>query len=109
MSTLPTLPGRTTEAVRALLRPDSLLSELSYAFGGPYHVLFPELFDSNATAFRKAFAEAGVDGHVYYAKKANKAALFAERAAVLGLGSTWRATASCARRWPPGYAEPIWW
>ncbi|OXY87772.1 amino acid decarboxylase [Streptomyces diastatochromogenes] len=86
VSTLPTLPGRTTEAVRALLRPDSLLSELSYAFGGPYHVLFPELFDSNATAFRKAFAEAGVDGHVYYAKKANKAALFAERAAVLGLG-----------------------
>ncbi|SOD91197.1 diaminopimelate decarboxylase [Streptomyces sp. Ag109_G2-15] len=86
MTPLPTLPGRTTEAVRALLRPDSLLFELSYAFGGPYHVLFPELFDSNARAFRTAFAEAGVDGHVYYAKKANKAAVFAERAAVLGLG-----------------------
>ncbi|MBB6419699.1 diaminopimelate decarboxylase [Streptomyces sp. AK010] len=82
------LASHTTEEVRALLDPpgSALLHELGHALGGPYHVLFPQRFDANACAFRRAFAEAGVDGRVYYAKKANKAAVFAERAAVAGLG-----------------------
>ncbi|MER6011078.1 alanine racemase [Streptomyces bluensis] len=85
-TTLPTLEAHLGEETRALLRPDSLLHELSHGLDGPYHVLFPARFDANAAAFRKAFAEAGVEGRVYYAKKANKAAGFAERAAVHGLG-----------------------
>ncbi|MFE7839212.1 alanine racemase [Streptomyces sp. NPDC057474] len=79
------LPSHTTPEVRALLT-HPLLDELSHGLGGPYHVLFPEHFDANAAAFRKVFAETGVDGRVYYAKKANKAAAYAERAAVTGLG-----------------------
>ncbi|MER5719047.1 alanine racemase [Streptomyces sp. NPDC002132] len=82
------LPPHTTEESRALLAPpgSALLHELRHGLGGPYHLLFPQRFDANAAAFRRAFAEAGVDGRIYYAKKANKAAVFAERAAVAGLG-----------------------
>ncbi|MEU6803763.1 alanine racemase [Streptomyces neyagawaensis] len=82
------LPSHTTEEVRALLEPpgSSLLHELGHGLGGPYHVLFPRRFDANAAAFRAAFTAAGVDGRVYYAKKANKASVFVERAAVAGLG-----------------------
>lgn len=82
------LSSHTTEEVRALFAPpgSALLHELSHGLGGPYHVLFPERFDANSAAFREAFAEAGVDGRIYYAKKANKAATFVERAAGAGLG-----------------------
>lgn len=79
------LPSHTTPQFRSLLA-DPLLHELSHGLGGPYHVLLPELFDANAAAFRQAFTDAGVDGQVYYAKKANKAAVYIERAAVAGLG-----------------------
>ncbi|KRD02353.1 MULTISPECIES: alanine racemase [unclassified Streptomyces] len=79
------LPSHTTPEVRTLLA-GLLLDELSHGLDGPYHVLLPERFDANAAAFRNVFAEAGVDGRVYYAKKANKAAVYAERAAVAGLG-----------------------
>ncbi|MFD9037630.1 alanine racemase [Streptomyces bottropensis] len=79
------LASHTTPEVRALLG-DALLHELSHGLRGPYHVLFPDRFDTNATAFRQAFTEAGVDGRVFFAKKANKAAVYAERAAVAGLG-----------------------
>ncbi|MCX5063599.1 hypothetical protein OOK12_42725 [Streptomyces sp. NBC_00452] len=59
---------------------------MSYGLGGPYHVLLPRQFDANAAAFRQVFTDAGVDGRIYYAKKANKAAAYIERAAVLDLG-----------------------
>nr|WP_307783637.1 Y4yA family PLP-dependent enzyme [Streptomyces spinoverrucosus] len=83
---VPTLPGHTSEELRSLLADNSLLHELSHGLGGPFHLLFPHRFDANADAFRKVFTQTGVDGRVYYAKKANKAAVYAERAAVLGLG-----------------------
>ncbi|MFD0260988.1 Y4yA family PLP-dependent enzyme [Kitasatospora indigofera] len=63
-----------------------LLQELSYAFGGPFHFVLPERFDANLAAFRAALAEAGVEGRVYFAKKANKAAAFVERCARAGAG-----------------------
>ncbi|MFD7456519.1 alanine racemase [Streptomyces sp. NPDC059868] len=85
-ATVPSLPARRAPEVRELLAAGELLHELSHGLGGPYHMLLPGPFDANAAAFRQAFAEAGVDGRVYYAKKANKAALYSERAAVLGLG-----------------------
>ncbi len=79
------LRSHTTPEVRALLA-DPLLRDLSHGLGGPYHALLPARFDANAGAFGRALAEAGVDGTVYFAKKANKAAVFPERAAELGLG-----------------------
>ncbi|MFC9628461.1 alanine racemase [Streptomyces mirabilis] len=79
---LPALPDPATEAV---LR-SGLLEELSYAFGGPFHFLLPDAFDANLRAMRAALDEAGVDGFVYFAKKANKAAVWVERAAAGGAG-----------------------
>ncbi|MFJ8603048.1 alanine racemase [Streptomyces shenzhenensis] len=79
------LPAHTDPVVGRLLS-DPLLPELGHGLGGPYHLLLPDAFDANAAAFRKVLAEAGVDGRVYFAKKANKASVFAERAATAGLG-----------------------
>lgn len=80
--TLPVLPDEATERVLA----SGLLPELAHAFGGPFHFLLPEAFDSNLRGMREALASAGVEGFVYFAKKANKAAVFAERAAAGGAG-----------------------
>ncbi|MEU4794845.1 Y4yA family PLP-dependent enzyme [Streptomyces sp. NPDC023327] len=79
---LPALPDPGTDAVLA----SGLARELSYAFGGPFHFLLPDAFDANLHAMRRALAEAGVAGFVYYAKKANKAAVWVERCAALGAG-----------------------
>ncbi|MET4921683.1 alanine racemase [Streptomyces sp. PSRA5] len=80
--TVPVLPDPATDAVLA----SGLLPELAYAFGGPFHFLLPDAFDANLAEMCRALAEAGVDGFVYFAKKANKAAVFVERAAAAGAG-----------------------
>ncbi|WP_432095111.1 Y4yA family PLP-dependent enzyme [Streptomyces sp. bgisy100] len=79
------LPAHDDPRLTALLGGD-LLHELSYAFGGPFHVLLPDRFDANTAAFRAVLDEAGTDGHLHYAKKANKAAAWIERCAVSGTG-----------------------
>ncbi|MFE4054791.1 Y4yA family PLP-dependent enzyme [Streptomyces sp. NPDC059096] len=79
---LPALPDAATDAVVA----SGLLPELAYAFGGPFHFLLPDAFTANLLAMQGALAAAGVNGFVHYAKKANKAAVFVERAAAHGAG-----------------------
>ncbi|MGW1765583.1 Y4yA family PLP-dependent enzyme [Streptomyces sp. NPDC002073] len=83
--TLPTLPVLADPAAERVLS-SGLLPELAYAFGGPFHFLLPDAFDTNLRAMQDAVATAGVDGFVYFAKKANKAAVFVERAAAGGAG-----------------------
>ncbi|MFE3883049.1 Y4yA family PLP-dependent enzyme [Streptomyces lydicus] len=77
---LPTLPSHRDADTDRILD-SGVLHELSYAFGGPFHFLLPHRFDANLTAFRTTLADAGVEGRVYYAKKANKAAVWMERCA----------------------------
>ncbi|MEU7641971.1 Y4yA family PLP-dependent enzyme [Streptomyces sp. NPDC039016] len=77
---IPTLPAHTDPDTDRVLD-SGLLHELSYAFGGPFHFLLPHRFDANLAAFRTALSDAGVQGRVYYAKKANKAAVWMERCA----------------------------
>ncbi|MFC9236556.1 Y4yA family PLP-dependent enzyme [Streptomyces decoyicus] len=77
---VPTLPAHTDPDTDRVLD-SGLLHELSYAFGGPFHFLLPHRFDANLAAFRTALSDAGVEGRVYYAKKANKAAVWMERCA----------------------------
>ncbi|MCA1219442.1 Y4yA family PLP-dependent enzyme [Streptomyces sp. 8L] len=79
---LPVLPDAATGAVVG----SGLLPELAHAFGGPFHFLLPDAFTANLRAMRGALATAGVDGFIYFAKKANKAAVFVERAAANGAG-----------------------
>ncbi|MGW4698882.1 Y4yA family PLP-dependent enzyme [Streptomyces sp. NPDC004285] len=68
------------------LHDSGLLAELAHGLGGPFHYLLPHRFDRNLAAFRAALTDAGVEGRVYYAKKANKAGVFTERCAALGAG-----------------------
>lgn len=77
---VPTLPAHADPDTDRVLD-SGLLHELSYAFGGPFHFLLPHRFDANLAAFRTALGDAGVEGRVYYAKKANKAAVWMERCA----------------------------
>jgi diaminopimelate decarboxylase len=84
-SAAPPLPAHPDPQLDALLGSE-LPHELSYALGGPFHLLLPDRFDANAASFTRALAEAGVDGRVYYAKKANKAAAWMDRCALSGTG-----------------------
>ncbi|MGW5026157.1 alanine racemase, partial [Streptomyces albidoflavus] len=79
---LPALPSPATAKVVA----SGLAAELAYALDGPFHFLLPDAFSANLVAMRQALTRAEVDGFVYYAKKANKAAVFVERAAAGGAG-----------------------
>jgi diaminopimelate decarboxylase len=84
---LPVLHAEVDPSVQALLaHGNALLDELSYAFGGPFHLLFPARFEANVDAFRLALSQRGVDGRIYFAKKANKAACWIERCAARGIG-----------------------
>ncbi|MFF0726184.1 Y4yA family PLP-dependent enzyme [Streptomyces sp. NPDC004134] len=81
----PAVPALPDPATRRVVT-SGLAAELAYAFGGPFHFLLPDAFTANLAAMQRAFADAGVEGFVYYAKKANKAAVFVERAAAGGAG-----------------------
>ncbi|MEY9991111.1 diaminopimelate decarboxylase [Streptomyces sp. V4I8] len=81
----PPLPAHPDPRLDAILA-GPLPHELSYAIGGPFHLLLPDRFDANATAFGAVLDEFGVEGRVYYAKKANKAAAWIERCALSGTG-----------------------
>jgi diaminopimelate decarboxylase len=82
-----TLPAQQAEPMRRLLGPDlGLLRELAAAIGEPFHVIFPEPFDTAVASFQAVLASAGVPGQIYYAKKANKAALWPRRCAETGIG-----------------------
>ncbi|MGP3989802.1 alanine racemase [Streptomyces sp. 3N207] len=81
----PPVPALPDPAAEAVLR-SGLPAELAYAFGGPFHFLLPDAFDANLSATLEVFAETGVEGKVYYAKKANKAAVWVERCAAAGCG-----------------------
>ncbi|MCZ1004350.1 hypothetical protein O1M63_50895 [Streptomyces mirabilis] len=82
----PVLAARAARSATDAVLGSGLLEELSYAFGGPFHFVLPDAFDANLRAMRAALDEAGVDGFVYFAKKANKAAVWVERAAARGAG-----------------------
>jgi diaminopimelate decarboxylase len=49
-----------------------LLADVGYAVGGPFHVLYPQYFAQNVRAFNGALDAAGVEGRVFFGKKANK-------------------------------------
>lgn len=81
----PPLPAHPDPQLDAILG-SGLQHELSYAIGGPFHLLLPDRFDANVASFDAVLRESGVEGRVYYAKKANKAAVWMERCALSGTG-----------------------
>lgn len=73
--------------VTTLLRDHrALLTELVDGLGSPLHIVLPEIFEENITGLRRAFAEAGADADIFFAKKANKADCYVRSAAALGAG-----------------------
>lgn len=83
---LPTVPAKQAGWVRQLLAGSTLPHELADGVGGPVHLLHPHTFRGNAGHFQAALNDAGVDGRIFYAKKANKAACWIECCADLGIG-----------------------
>jgi diaminopimelate decarboxylase len=68
---LPAIEPSWVQQVRA---DPQLLADIAHAVRGPFHVLYPACFAENLTAFKDALVSAGVEGQVYFGKKANKAA-----------------------------------
>ncbi|MEV0711003.1 MULTISPECIES: Y4yA family PLP-dependent enzyme [Nocardia] len=69
------LPAREPEWVRRVYADPAALGDIADAVGGgPFHVLHPDQFTVNLAGFVDAMVTAGVDGKVYFGKKANKAA-----------------------------------
>ncbi|WP_280270155.1 hypothetical protein [Nocardia wallacei] len=69
----PALPAHRDDWERRLLADPDLLGDIAFAVGGPFHVMFPARVGRTIAAFREVFERTGVDGAIYYGKKANKA------------------------------------
>ncbi|WP_308166586.1 Y4yA family PLP-dependent enzyme [Nocardia albiluteola] len=69
----PALPALQADwALRAQADP-VLLGDIARAVRGPFHVINPDRFGTNLEAFQAVLRSAGVDGQIYFGKKANKA------------------------------------
>ncbi|WP_431956802.1 Y4yA family PLP-dependent enzyme [Nocardia lijiangensis] len=84
--TAPAMPAHIDEWERRVLADPHLLADIAFAIGGPFHLMYPARVADNIRGFHDAFARAGVDGVVYYGKKANKAACVARACAENGAG-----------------------
>nr|WP_238847467.1 alanine racemase [Nocardia arthritidis] len=80
-ATGPALPAIQSDwALRAQADP-RLLADIARAVSGPFHVINPDGFGDNLAAFKAALGAAGVDGQIYYGKKANKAGAWLDECA----------------------------
>ncbi len=62
--------------------------ELIDAFGSPVHLVFPQILEENATAFRSVLKKHGLEkASIYFAIKVNKSETFLESAAAIGIGA----------------------
>jgi diaminopimelate decarboxylase len=82
----PPMPAYIEVIEQRLLDDPVLLGDIADTVGGPFHVLFPERVSRNIMAFQQVFAGSGVDGFVYFGKKANKAGCVARACADNGAG-----------------------
>lgn len=68
------MPAHPDPLHQRVLADQTLLGDMAFAVGGPFHLMYPQRVARNIAAFHAVFDRAGVGGTVYYAKKANKAA-----------------------------------
>lgn len=80
------LPAVEPEWFREVISDRSLIADMAHALGGPFHVLFAPQFARNLKAFTDVLDSAGVEGQVFFAKKANKAGCWLRVCAQLGAG-----------------------
>ncbi|NEW45162.1 Y4yA family PLP-dependent enzyme [Nocardia cyriacigeorgica] len=95
------LPAHRDEWERRVMADPNLLGDIAFAVGGPFHLMYPARVARNIRGFQEAFTRAGVDGFVYFGKKANKAASVVRACAQQGAGvdvaSTHELTAALAQ------------
>ncbi|MFC6014116.1 Y4yA family PLP-dependent enzyme [Nocardia lasii] len=82
----PPMPARISAVEQRVLDDPRLLGEIAEVIGGPFHVLLPSRVSVNVKGFQAVFRDAGVDGFVYFGKKANKAACVVRACAEAGAG-----------------------
>jgi len=82
----PAMPAHRDEWERLLFSDPNLLEDMAFAVNGPFHVMYPERVGRNIDGFRAIFERTGVDGAIYYGKKANKAACVVRACADHGAG-----------------------
>lgn len=82
----PPMPAHRDEWEDRLLEDPDLLRDIAFAIGGPFHVMYPERVGRNIDGFRAVFERAGVDGAIFYGKKANKAPCVVRACADHGAG-----------------------
>ncbi|HET9258297.1 MAG TPA: Y4yA family PLP-dependent enzyme, partial [Pseudonocardiaceae bacterium] len=80
------LPAIEPHWVQEIRADQHLLPDIAHAVRGPFHVLFPACFPENINAFRAALADAGVEGEIYFGKKANKASCWLSSCAETNAG-----------------------
>ncbi|WP_338767508.1 alanine racemase [Nocardia vulneris] len=80
------LPAHSDPWERRALADPNLLGDIAFTVGGPFHVMYPPRVARNIASFHAAFTQAGVDGVVYYGKKANKSAAVVRACAEHGAG-----------------------
>ncbi|WP_286014126.1 MULTISPECIES: Y4yA family PLP-dependent enzyme [Nocardia] len=94
------MPAHRDEWERRLLDDPNLLGDIAFAIGGPFHVMYPARVGHNIDGFHAVFERSGVEGAIYYGKKANKAACVvracADHRAGIDVASTGELTAALA-------------
>lgn len=69
--------------MRAVLQNTNFLAQIADKIDGAFHLLEPESFVANLTAFAEILIKHQVKGRVFYAKKANKATIWLKKIARL--------------------------
>ncbi|MBB4688692.1 Y4yA family PLP-dependent enzyme [Amycolatopsis jiangsuensis] len=82
----PAVPANEAKWAHEARADPRLLADIAYAVGGPFHVLFPDQFGENVLALRETLSAAGVDGTVYFGKKANKSSCWIPECVRSGAG-----------------------
>ncbi|WP_330184975.1 alanine racemase [Nocardia sp. NBC_01503] len=80
------MPAYRDDWEERLLADPELLLRMSEAIDGPFHILYPARVAENIEGFRSVFTRKGVDGVIYYGKKANKSASVVQACASTGVG-----------------------
>ncbi|MCA9800509.1 MAG: alanine racemase [Cyanobacteria bacterium HKST-UBA02] len=82
----PPLTGRQSSWIEKLLERPGLLDDLVTEWGSPLHLFATAPFDENVEALGAPLRERGLDGGLYFARKANKLPWFVSRCLDLGIG-----------------------
>jgi len=82
----PPLAGRQSSWVGKLLERPDLLGNLVEEWGSPLHLFATAPFDENVEALGAPVRERGLEGGLYFARKANKLPWFVSRCLDLGIG-----------------------